>query len=53
MRNVSVRVYLTIPQMEQLRILNEKTRVPMAVYIRDGVDLILEKYKKQETDGKS
>lgn len=37
-----VTVYLTRSQDERLRALHAMTRVPMSVYIRDGIDMILE-----------
>lgn len=36
-----ITVYLTLEQDECLRALHAATRVPMSVYIRDGIDLIL------------
>jgi hypothetical protein len=31
--------------MARLRLLSEATRVPMAVYVREGIDMVLEKEK--------
>jgi predicted DNA-binding protein len=31
----------------QLKALSERTRVPMAVYIREGVEVILNRYKNR------
>ena len=30
-----------------LKVLNQKTKVPVAEYIRQGIDLVLDKYKSQ------
>jgi hypothetical protein len=40
-----ISVYVTPEQRERLRKLHEATRVPMAVLIREGLDLLLDKYK--------
>ena len=40
-------IYLEIPQLERLDKLSEKTRVPKAVYVREGLDLVLKKHEKQ------
>lgn len=40
---ISTTVYLTPEQVRGLKDLHEQTRVPTAVYIREGVDLILQK----------
>jgi predicted DNA-binding protein len=40
-------IYLEIPQIERLNKLSAKTRVAKAVYIREGIDLLLQRYKKQ------
>ena len=40
-------IYLEIPQIERLDKLSAKTRVAKAVYIREGIDLLLQRYKKQ------
>lgn len=44
-KKISTTVYITEEQNEKLKLLNEKTRVPIAEYIRQGIDLVLEKYK--------
>jgi len=33
-------------QIERLKKLSAKTRVPISVYIREGVELVLNKYEK-------
>ena len=40
-------VYLTEEQHKLLKQLHEQTKVPMAEYIREGVDLILKKHRKE------
>jgi hypothetical protein len=48
MRNkISTTVYITREQDQQLKTLHNKTKVPVAEYIRQGIDLILEKNKDQ------
>jgi predicted DNA-binding protein len=42
---ISTTVYLTLEQDEQLKQLSEKTRVAVAAYIREGIDMVLAKYK--------
>jgi hypothetical protein len=37
--------YITTEQLEALRALSERTRVPMSVYQRESVDAVLEVYK--------
>lgn len=41
-KKISTTVYITEEQNEKLKRLNEKTKVPIAEYIRQGIDLILE-----------
>ena len=40
-------VYLDLEQVERLKILSDKTRVPQAVYIREGLDLVMSKHEKR------
>jgi hypothetical protein len=40
-------VYLDEEQVESLIALSKKTRVPQAVLVREGVDLMLKKHEKQ------
>lgn len=46
-KKVSTTVYLTEEQVAALKELHERTRVPVAEYIRLGIDLILEKYSEK------
>jgi predicted DNA-binding protein len=43
-KKVSTTIYVTPEQQERLKLLHERTKVPVAVYIREGIDLALEKY---------
>jgi len=42
-KKILTTIYLTPEQDEQLKQLSSATRVPMAVYIREGIDLILDR----------
>ena len=44
-RKVSTTIYITEEQNELLKRLNEQTKVPVAEYIRQGIDLILERHR--------
>jgi predicted DNA-binding protein len=44
-KKISTTVYITEEQNEKLKALNKKTKVPIAEYIRQGIDMALEKYK--------
>ena len=44
-KKISTTVYITPEQSERLKLLHERTRVPVAEYIRQGIDLVLEKYR--------
>jgi predicted DNA-binding protein len=44
-KKVSTTIYITPEQSEQLKLLHGKTKVPVAEYIRQGIDLVLEKQK--------
>ena len=46
-KKISTTVYITQEQNESLKLLNKKTKVPVAEYIREGIDLVLEKHKSQ------
>ena len=46
-KKISTTVYITPEQSDRLKLLNERTKVPVAEYIRQGIDLVLEKYKAQ------
>jgi predicted DNA-binding protein len=44
-KKLSTTIYITPEQNARLKLLNEKTKVPVAEYIRQGIDLVLEKYR--------
>ena len=44
-KKISTTVYITSEQLDKLKVLNDKTKVPVAEYIRQGIDLVLDKYK--------
>lgn len=44
-KKISTTVYITPEQNERLQLLNKRTKVPVAVYIREGIDLVLERYE--------
>ena len=44
-KKISTTIYITPEQNEQLKLLNERTKVPVAEYIRQGIDLVLQKYR--------
>lgn len=46
-KKISTTIYITPEQNELLKLLNARTRVPVAEYIRQGIDLVLEKYKDE------
>jgi len=46
-KKISTTIYITEDQNERLKLLNKKTKVPVAEYIRQGIDLVLERYKNQ------
>ncbi len=43
-KKISTTIYVTPEQSERLRVLHERTKVPVAVYIREGIDLVLRQY---------
>ncbi len=43
-KKISTTVYITPEQNERLKLLHDKTKVPVAEYIRQGIDLVLEQY---------
>ena len=42
-KKVSTSVYITEEQSQKLKQLNERTKIPVAEYIRQGIDMILER----------
>ena len=43
-KKISTTIYVTPEQSDQLKLLHERTKVPVAVYIREGIDLVLRHY---------
>ncbi len=46
-KKISTTVYITQEQSERLKLLHKKTKVPVAEYIREGIDLVLAHYAEQ------
>lgn len=46
-KKISTTVYVTPEQNEALHLLHARTKVPVAVYIREGIDLVLKQYADQ------
>lgn len=46
-KKISTTIYITPEQNELLKLLNERTKVPIAVYIREGIDMVLEKHRDE------
>lgn len=46
-KKISTTIYITPEQNDQLKMLHERTKVPVAVYIREGIDLVLERHRDQ------
>lgn len=42
-KKVSTTVYITVEQKDKLKALSKKTKVPVAEYIREGIDLVIRK----------
>jgi predicted DNA-binding protein len=40
-------IYINGDQLEALKRLSQRTKVPQSVYVREALDLILEKYSEQ------
>ena len=47
MKKVARTIYIEDEQMEALKRLSEKTKVPQSVYVREALDMLLEKYSEQ------
>jgi predicted DNA-binding protein len=46
-KKISTTVYITPEQNDALHVLHDRTKVPVAVYIREGIDLVLKQYADQ------
>lgn len=45
-KKISTTVYLTEEQVEALKELHQRTRVPVAEYIRVGIDMVLKQHRE-------
>ena len=43
-KKVTTTIYITPEQNEQLKLLHNQTKVPIAEYVRQGIDMILKKH---------
>lgn len=46
-KKISTTIYITPEQNENLKLLHERTKVPIAVYIREGIDLVLREHQSE------
>jgi predicted DNA-binding protein len=46
-KKISTTIYITPEQNEKLKLLHERTKVPVAVYIREGIDLVLRQHSHE------
>ncbi|MCA9530443.1 MAG: ribbon-helix-helix domain-containing protein [Myxococcales bacterium] len=46
-KKISTTVYITPEQNERLKLLHERTKVPISVYIREGIDLVLDRHRDE------
>jgi predicted DNA-binding protein len=46
-RKVARTIYIEGEQLEALKKLSERTKVPQSVYVREALDMLLEKYSEQ------
>jgi len=46
-KKISTTIYITPEQNESLKLLHQRTKVPVAVYIREGIDLVLERHESE------
>jgi hypothetical protein len=44
-KKVSTTIYITPEQADRLKLLHERTKVPISVYIREGIDMMLKHYE--------
>ncbi len=43
-KKISTTIYITPEQSDRLKLLHARTKVPIAVYIREGIDMVLKHY---------
>jgi hypothetical protein len=48
LKKMQIAMYLDIEQLEALRALSGKTRVPMQAYLREGLEYVLNKHGRTE-----
>lgn len=46
-KKISTTIYITPEQNDRLKLLHERTKVPIAVYIREGIDMVLAQHQDQ------
>jgi predicted DNA-binding protein len=46
-KKISTTIYITPEQNDRLKLLNQRTKVPIAVYIREGIDMVLDKHQDE------
>ena len=46
-KKVARTIYIKDEQLEALKRLSEETKVPQSVYVREALDMLLEKYSEQ------
>lgn len=46
-RKVARTIFINSDQVEALKRLSDKTKVPQAVYVREALDMLLDKYSEQ------
>jgi hypothetical protein len=44
-KKVSTTIYITPEQADRLKLLHDRTKVPVAVFIREGIDMMLKHYE--------
>ena len=50
-KKITTTIYITEEQNDRLKRLHQKTKVPIAEYIRQGIDLILSQHQSELSDG--
>ena len=46
-KKINTTIYITEEQNQLLKELNKRTKVPVAEFVREGIDLVLEKHRAQ------
>ncbi len=52
-QKISTTIYITPEQSDRLKLLHERTKVPIAVYVREGIDMILNHYDQLSAETKN